>query len=40
MKNIEGFQPTRAEDKRVVNGKADINQLMPLKYRGDGHANH
>lgn len=24
--------PIRAEDKRVVNGKADINQLAPFKY--------
>lgn len=25
-------QPINPQDKRVVNGKADINQLMPLKY--------
>jgi ribonucleoside-diphosphate reductase beta chain len=27
-----GAKPVRAEDKRVVNGMADINQLAPFKY--------
>ncbi len=26
------FAPVRAEDKRIVNGMADINQLAPFKY--------
>ncbi len=26
------FEPVRAEDKRIVNGMADINQLAPFKY--------
>ncbi len=26
------LEPVRAEDKRVVNGQADINQLAPFKY--------
>ena len=25
-------EPVRADDKRVVNGKTDINQLAPFKY--------
>jgi ribonucleoside-diphosphate reductase beta chain len=27
------FQRVRAEDKRVINGKADVNQLVPFKYK-------
>lgn len=27
-----GADPVRAEDKRVINGRADINQLAPFKY--------
>ncbi|HFD80359.1 MAG TPA: ribonucleotide-diphosphate reductase subunit beta [Gammaproteobacteria bacterium] len=27
-----GWQPVRAEDKRVVNGHTDINQLAPFRY--------
>ncbi len=27
-----GMVPVRAEDKRVVNGLADVNQLAPFKY--------
>ncbi|APZ43838.1 ribonucleotide-diphosphate reductase subunit beta [Acidihalobacter ferrooxydans] len=27
-----GARPVRAEDKRIVNGMADINQLAPFKY--------
>lgn len=27
-----GLEPVRAADKRIVNGKADINQLAPFKY--------
>lgn len=40
------IEPTKAEDKRVVNGKADINQLMPLRYEWawdyflNGNKNH
>lgn len=29
---IDSLQPVRAEDKRIVNGNADINQLAPFKY--------
>jgi len=29
---ISCVEPVRAEDKRVVNGKTDINQLAPFKY--------
>ncbi|MDP6652061.1 MAG: ribonucleotide-diphosphate reductase subunit beta [Gammaproteobacteria bacterium] len=29
---IDSTQPVRAEDKRVVNGCSDINQLAPFKY--------
>lgn len=28
----QNFEPVRAEDKRIVNGMADINQLAPFKY--------
>ena len=28
-----GFRRVRAEDKRVINGQADVNQLVPFKYR-------
>jgi len=31
-KGEHDFEPVRAEDKRIVNGKADINQLAPFKY--------
>ncbi len=40
------FQRVRAEDKRVINGKADVNQLVPFKYKWawdkylSGCANH
>jgi ribonucleoside-diphosphate reductase beta chain len=27
------FQRVRAEDKRVINGSADVNQLVPFKYK-------
>ena len=27
-----GFQRVRVEDKRVINGQADVNQLVPFKY--------
>jgi ribonucleoside-diphosphate reductase beta chain len=27
------FQRVRAEDKRIINGKADVNQLVPFKYK-------
>lgn len=27
-----GQKPVRAEDKRVINGEADVNQLAPFKY--------
>lgn len=27
-----GLDPVRAEDKRVINGKTDVNQLAPFKY--------
>ena len=27
-----GVKPVRAEDKRVINGQADINQLAPFRY--------
>ncbi len=29
---MSGVEPVRAEDKRVVNGLTDINQLAPFKY--------
>lgn len=29
---MSGLEPVRAEDKRVVNGMTDINQLAPFKY--------
>jgi len=28
----ESMKPVRADDKRVINGKTDINQLAPFKY--------
>ena len=28
-----GFQRVRVEDKRVINGQADVNQLVPFKYK-------
>src|ERR1700719_2112540 len=28
-----GFQRVRAEDKRVINGQSDVNQLVPFKYK-------
>lgn len=40
------IEPTKASDKRVVNGKGDINQLMPLRYEWawqfylNGNKNH
>jgi len=30
--NLESLQPVKAEDKRVVNGAGDVNQLAPFKY--------
>jgi len=30
--DISKLEPVRAEDKRVVNGMADVNQLAPFKY--------
>ena len=27
-----GFRRVRIEDKRVINGQADVNQLVPFKY--------
>jgi len=32
VKKAQAVQPVRAGDKRVVNGKTDINQLAPFKY--------
>ena len=29
----ESFHRVRLEDKRVINGAADVNQLVPFKYR-------
>ncbi len=29
---VEALAPVRAEDKRVINGEADVNQLAPFKY--------
>ncbi len=29
---LSGVEPVRAEDKRVVNGLTDVNQLAPFKY--------
>ncbi len=29
----ESFQRVRVGDKRVINGKADVNQLVPFKYK-------
>jgi ribonucleoside-diphosphate reductase beta chain len=40
------FQRVRAEEKRVINGKSDVNQLVPFKYKWawdkylSGCANH
>src|SRR5690242_14182544 len=31
--SAESFHRVRLEDKRVINGKADVNQLVPFKYR-------
>lgn len=31
-KSNSSISPVRAEDKRVINGQADINQLAPFKY--------
>ena len=28
-----GFRRVRMEDKRVINGSSDVNQLVPFKYR-------
>ena len=28
-----GFKRVRVEDKRVINGQADVNQLVPFKYK-------
>ncbi|HEX9276151.1 MAG TPA: ribonucleotide-diphosphate reductase subunit beta, partial [Casimicrobiaceae bacterium] len=28
-----GFRRVRIEDKRVINGSADVNQLVPFKYK-------
>ena len=28
-----GFRRVRLEDKRVINGASDVNQLVPFKYR-------
>ncbi|MBK6974343.1 MAG: ribonucleotide-diphosphate reductase subunit beta [Sterolibacteriaceae bacterium] len=30
---VESFQRVKLEDKRVINGKADVNQLVPFKYK-------
>ena len=27
------FRRVRVEDKRVINGQADVNQLVPFKYK-------
>ena len=29
----DDFRRVRIEDKRVINGSADVNQLVPFKYR-------
>ena len=29
----EGFRRIRVEDKRIINGKTDVNQLVPFKYK-------
>jgi ribonucleoside-diphosphate reductase beta chain len=29
----DGFNRVRAEDKRIINGTADVNQLVPFKYK-------
>ena len=28
-----GFRRIRVEDKRVINGRTDVNQLVPFKYK-------
>ena len=28
-----GFQRVRVEDKRIINGQTDVNQLVPFKYK-------
>lgn len=32
LEGVIDHEPVRAEDKRVINGKSDVNQLIPLKY--------
>src|SRR5690349_14884155 len=29
----DGFRRIRVEDKRIINGKTDVNQLVPFKYK-------
>ncbi|MDQ3259580.1 MAG: ribonucleotide-diphosphate reductase subunit beta, partial [Pseudomonadota bacterium] len=31
--NAERFERVKLEDKRVINGSADVNQLVPFKYK-------
>ncbi len=31
--DMTGFERVRAEDKRIINGHADVNQLVPFKYQ-------
>ncbi len=44
--HVEPFSRVRVEDKRVINGTADVNQLVPFKYKWawekylSGCANH
>ncbi len=30
---VDSFSRVRAEDKRIINGTADVNQLVPFKYK-------
>ena len=30
---MNSFERVRAEDKRIINGHADVNQLVPFKYQ-------
>ena len=31
--DMNSFERVRAEDKRIINGHADVNQLVPFKYQ-------
>ena len=33
---VESFLRVKLDDKRVINGKADVNPLVPFKYKWTG----